>query len=491
MLLLHFDLFIWRQWLPKIWINNSALLIFSLLACNSLCGQTALTLSSASASSSSGVVSLNLSLTSPAGVAPAGLQWTINAPADVTGIAVTAGPSLTAAAKSVSCAGTPAAYICVASGVNSNTIPNGVIATLAFSLSSISSTTPIELAGALAASLQASAITVSDTGGSIGPPVADPPTVTSLQCTASSLAANANTTCTVGVSSVAPSGGTTVALSSSITALTVPASVTVPAGATSASFTAAAGAIASSQSATLTAALNGSSATAAIALVLQPTVSLLSCSPTSFTAANQTSSCTVTVANPSGSVSVSLSSDNAALIVKAPTVALAANSATANFTVLSGTFTSNQTAHLTASLNGSSQTVTFSLTTLPVVTSLQCAASSLAANANTTCTVGVSSVAPSGGTTVALSSSITALTVPASVTVPAGATSATFTAAAGAIASSQSATLTAALNGSSATAAIALVLSRPSARSPAPRHHSPQRSNPRVAPSRWPIPAAW
>ncbi len=265
------------------------------------------------------------------------------------------------------------------------------------------------------------------------------------------------------------------ALSSSITALTVPASVTVPAGATSATFTAAAGAIASSQSATLTAALNGSSATAAIALVLQPTVSSLSCSPTSFTAAKQSSSCTVTVANVSGVVTISLSSDNVALVVPASFVGLPGSSASANFTVSSGTFTTNQTAHLTASLNGSSQIVTFSLTittkakgsskaasmALPSaatdVTALQCRHTKFTgANQFSVCQVSVSN--PGSAVSISISSDNAALWVPSPTVAVAGTSnSARFSVLSRSFTASQTAHLTATLNGSSQSITYSLV----------------------------------
>src|SRR5579875_3235588 len=72
--------------------------------------------------------------------------------------------------------------------------------------------------------------------------VASPPALSSFACNPTSLSTGAATVCTVGLTSVAPNGGTAVALSSNSSLLPVPtASVTVPAGSLSANFTATAG----------------------------------------------------------------------------------------------------------------------------------------------------------------------------------------------------------------------------------------------------------
>ncbi|MBZ5723498.1 MAG: putative Ig domain-containing protein [Acidobacteriia bacterium] len=134
-------------------------------------------------------------------------------------------------------------------------------------------------------------------------------------------------------------------------------------------------------------------------------------------------------------------------------VTVAAASATAIFTATTGTIASNQTATITATLNGSTQTATIALATATVVSGLTCTPASLGSGGSATCTVTVSKT---GGATVTLSDNAAALTVPASVTVAAASTTATFTATAGTIASNQTATITATLNGSTQTATISL-----------------------------------
>src|SRR5580700_277637 len=93
---------------------------------------------------------------------------------------------------------------------------------------------------------------------------------TALACVPTSLGPNASRTCTITLNQAAPTGGSSVTLSSSTAALKVPASVTVAAGATSATFSATTGTLSTSQSATVTATLSSVSKTAAISLVTTP-----------------------------------------------------------------------------------------------------------------------------------------------------------------------------------------------------------------------------
>jgi hypothetical protein len=78
-----------------------------------------------------------------------------------------------------------------------------------------------------------------------------------VSCTSSSMSGAGTDACTVGLTAAAGSGGLTVSLASSNSAVTVPASVTVPAGSTSAGFTATVTAVTTAQTATLTAVAGG------------------------------------------------------------------------------------------------------------------------------------------------------------------------------------------------------------------------------------------
>src|SRR5215468_6981242 len=90
--------------------------------------QSTLTLSSGTAAAGS-AVPLTLTL-STSGVPPAALQWTFGYPtANVSAISVVAGPALNSAGKSLTCNAITNGYTCVASGINSNTIGSGTVAT--------------------------------------------------------------------------------------------------------------------------------------------------------------------------------------------------------------------------------------------------------------------------------------------------------------------------------------------------------------------------
>ena len=88
-------------------------------------------------------------------------------------------------------------------------------------------------------------------------------------------------------------------------------------------------------------------------------------------------------------------------------VTVAASASSAIFSLSAGTVSSSQSAIVTASLNGSSATSTISLTAaavLPTPSILGCSPSALTSNGSTTCTVTLSSAAPSGGAVVSLAS---------------------------------------------------------------------------------------
>jgi hypothetical protein len=92
------------------------------------------------------------------------------------------------------------------------------------------------------------------------------PALSGISCNASSLNSNASAPCSVTLSAAAGSGGATVMLASSSTALSVPPTVTVAAGATTATFTAATGTVSAGQTVVITATSGGASKTVSIDL---------------------------------------------------------------------------------------------------------------------------------------------------------------------------------------------------------------------------------
>jgi trimeric autotransporter adhesin len=439
----------------QLWMSRSVLLSILFLASLSFApAQASLSLSSAMAPVG-GSVSLDLSLAS-AVTLPAGLEWTFAySPADFTSISVTPGPSAAGAAKSLTCNGANGSYTCLLSGLNTNTIPIGVVATGNLTLSSSANLSrPIQITNLSSATPTAMPIAISATGGLVTSPA--PVTLTSLACTPASLTGPGTSACTVTLSGPAPTGGAAVALTSNNASLTVPASVTVAAAATTGSFTATAGTVATSLTAVITAALNGSSQAASLSLAPPVTVTALVCTPNSLNS-GASSTCTVTTsaAAPAGGVLVAISSNNALLTAPA-SVTVAAGATTATFSATAGTIASDTTATVTAAANGGSASSTTTLKAPVTLSSVTCTPASLTGPGTSTCTVTLSGPVPTGGAAIALTSNNVSLTVPASVTIGAAATTGSFTATAGTVSSAQTAIITAALNGSSITASLSL-----------------------------------
>ena len=325
----------------------------------------ALSLSSRSAAPGS-TVSLNLSLSSSAGNQPAGLQWTLTYPTDaISGVTLAGGPVLSAANKNLSCAPGNGSYTCVANGLNQSLISDGVVA---IATMTVQKSADIGVVSTTGASASADTVAVTGTGGAVTT-TGGTAGLNSLSCSPASLAAPANSACTVTLTGPAPVGGSRVAIKSSSRWLTVPSSVTIPSGSNSATFSATSGNPSISQSVTVTATLSKVSRTTTVTILpaSAAAISALTCSPTSLVSGG-TSTCTVTIspAAPTGGIAVSVSSNNSDLSVPALVTAVA-GSATANFIASAGTVTASASAVVTASLNSSSKTATLSIAAGTVV----------------------------------------------------------------------------------------------------------------------------
>ncbi|HTX35795.1 MAG TPA: putative Ig domain-containing protein, partial [Bryobacteraceae bacterium] len=109
-------------------------------------------------------------MTAGSGGSPAGLQWTLTYPSsDITSFSVAAGSALTAAGKTLSCGSGTGQVICVASGINANTVGNGVVAVVTATVASgtSSSSDSIPISNALATYPNASVDTTTATGGTL------------------------------------------------------------------------------------------------------------------------------------------------------------------------------------------------------------------------------------------------------------------------------------------------------------------------------------
>ena len=161
---------------------KSAILLTALFlpSSNLLHAQSSLTLSSAPVPLG-GSTALNLSLASPASNRPVAVQWTFNYPATSMGsVTVSAGPALSSAGKTLSCIPGGNSYKCVAWGMNSNVISDGVVATLSVTPSG-SGLVPVTISNVLAASLTGDAIAVTATGGIVSVTSADT-VISSITC---------------------------------------------------------------------------------------------------------------------------------------------------------------------------------------------------------------------------------------------------------------------------------------------------------------------
>jgi len=138
-----------------------------LLSSFSAAQNASLTLSSGSGAPGS-VVALTLSLNSSN--PPAALAWTLTyATKDITALSVTPGSVTLAAGKSISCNNTAGVSTCDVWGINTNTISNGIVATIAFSLSAATNDTAavIQLSNGDGASSGGSTVSTASVGSTI------------------------------------------------------------------------------------------------------------------------------------------------------------------------------------------------------------------------------------------------------------------------------------------------------------------------------------
>ena len=138
--------------------------ILSLVCCAGL-AQVRVSVASGSAVAG-GAASLNISLTSGTGGAPAAVEWILNYSAnDLSGLTLQAGPSATAARKSLSCGTNSGSIHCVISGVDAATVANGVIATAKFTVSSkAAASSALQITGAKAATPAAASLAAVGSG---------------------------------------------------------------------------------------------------------------------------------------------------------------------------------------------------------------------------------------------------------------------------------------------------------------------------------------
>ena len=289
--------------------------------------------------------------------------------------------------------------------------------------------------------------------------VAPPPTTSnnplaSLTLNPPSIVGGLTSTGTVTLSNPAPSGGTTVLLTSSdTTTATVPASVAIAPGGTTGTFKVTTVAVTTLKPVTITATLGANSLTAA----LQVTPPLGSIAPMSvaFSPARvcgggvSTGTVTLNGPAPAGGLSVALSSSDASVSVPG-SVTIAAAATTATFNVATSIVALDTPVTVTATANSMSQmgTLTVLAATLEP---FNLSVAQITGGRQLSASVNLSCPAPPGGSVVALASDNPAASVPPSVTVPTGSTVGTFVVTTVAVPSAVTATVTATYNGQTQT----------------------------------------
>jgi len=255
------------------------------------------------------------------------------------------------------------------------------------------------------------------------------PKVISVTAASASIASGATTTGTVTLSTNAPVGGKVVTLTSSNTGVaTVPVSVTVPAGFRTATFTITAGTVAVNTAVTITAGTNGSTGTASVTVTLP--AAALSTLTTNVTAAtggvNVTGTVTLTRAAPTGGAVVTLASSSTTIGTVPASVTVAAGATTATFTITTRTVTAASSLTITGTYLGVSKAVAITVNPVRLVSTLTLNPTSVRGGVNSTGTVTLTGAATEAVIVTLTSGTTTVARVPATVTVPAGATTATF-----------------------------------------------------------------
>lgn len=273
-------------------------------------------------------------------------------------------------------------------------------------------------------------------------------TLGSITVSPASVLGGTSATGTVQLNQAAPAGGTTVSISSSNAAVTVPSSVTIPAGMTSASFSVKTSSSNETITATITASLGSTTKTATLT-VTSVALTGLSITPNPV-AGGSTATGVVTLngAAPNSGIVVSLSCSGTAASVPA-TVTIPSGSTSARFFVSTSLVKSPKSVNITASAGG--VTLTTSLTIdPPTLQTFSLSPTSVVGGSETTVNgvVSFNGALSSGQVTVALTSSNPSIaSVPATVTLSTGATTATFTVSHKPVKSSQSVTITASYGG--------------------------------------------
>ena len=251
-----------------------------------------------------------------------------------------------------------------------------------------------------------------------------PPGLESLSVSPTSVVGGVPSTGTVTLNGPAPTGGTVVKLSSSSSSASPPNAITVAGGATSASFSISTSAVAATTQATISGTVGANTMTS-ILVISVASISAVTVSPTTVLG-GISSAGTVTLTGPAGvgGMVVSLSSSNPSATVPA-TVTVSSGTTSASFSINTTPVSTSTPVTVTASEGVSKQAATLTVTPalLAIVT---ISPTSVLGGQPSSGTVTLNGKAPTGGTSISLTSGSSNATVPATVTVSAGSTTAKF-----------------------------------------------------------------
>jgi hypothetical protein len=200
---------------------------------------------------------------------PSALEWTLTySSTALNSVALTAGPALSSAGKSLSCLTATGQIQCVVWGENDTPIANGVLETASFMVSSPAPpSTPLGLTGLTAVSGAGMGMSATGTGATLTMTPSDP--IVSLTCGSSVLVTPSSTVCTATLQSQ-PTVPTKIelGLASGSAKVSIGSCITVPINSRSATFTVKAGAVTANETAVVVATLNG--VTESFSITLEP-----------------------------------------------------------------------------------------------------------------------------------------------------------------------------------------------------------------------------
>lgn len=283
--------------------------------------------------------------------------------------------------------------------------------------------------------------------------------LTSVTLSPTAVAGGSSSTGTVRLSAAAPSGGVVVSLSDDSAATAVPASVTVPAGATSRTFTVTTTAVTAATAVTITASVGG--ATRSATLTVNPATPA---TPTLASPANNATGLQQPVTLNWNDVANATSYEVRVDDTSSMTAPFVANPTVTASQVTLGGLPARQLWWQVRARNAAGVFGPFSSVrsftpqaatgTAPTLDSLTMAPTSVTGGGTATGTVRLAAPAPTGGTSVSLTSGHTAVSVPAGVTVPGGQASVTFSASTTSVSGPTAVTVTATAAGVSRSATL-------------------------------------